>query len=83
PLTPRPDARLSYLLLWPHVRAGRGARAMPMLRAVPEAEAVAACLADALTAHGVAPRPLATPIAPQAARPAIQPAGANGEASPA
>ena len=87
PLTPRPDARLSYLLLWPHVRAGRGARAMPMLRAVPEAEAVAACLADALTAHGVAPRllvaPIATPAATQAPLPAIEPAGAHGEASPA
>ncbi|MFU7528468.1 photosynthetic complex putative assembly protein PuhB [Qipengyuania sp. ASV99] len=42
---------LGYFLLWPHVRPWRYAHPQPMLRAVPEAESVAALLADACAAH--------------------------------
>lgn len=38
---------LGYLLLWPHARPLRFSRPEPMLRAVPEAQKVAALLADA------------------------------------
>ncbi|MEO0872024.1 MAG: photosynthetic complex putative assembly protein PuhB [Pseudomonadota bacterium] len=38
---------LGYLLLWPHARPWRFARPQPMLRAVPDAQAVASQLAEA------------------------------------
>jgi hypothetical protein len=41
-------ARPSYILLWPHVRPLKLNRPQPMLRAVPEAQAAAAVLAEAL-----------------------------------
>lgn len=41
---------LGYALLWPHARPWRINRPQPMLRAVPEAETVAAMLADACAA---------------------------------
>jgi len=41
--------RLSYLLLWPHVRAGVQGRAQPVLRCIPDPEGAATLLADALT----------------------------------
>ena len=40
-------AKLSYLVLWPHVRPWRMARTEPSLRAIPDAERVAALLSDA------------------------------------
>jgi hypothetical protein len=39
--------RLGYIMLWPHVRSLRVIRPRPMLRAVPEANRVAALLFDA------------------------------------
>ena len=39
--------RLGYLLLWPHARPFRFLKPQPLLRAVPDAEGVAAKLADA------------------------------------
>jgi Bacterial PH domain len=42
--------RIAYLLLWPHARPWRAARAEPMLRAVPDAKRVAEVLARALIA---------------------------------
>jgi hypothetical protein len=42
--------RLSYLLLWPHVRAGVKGRAEPVLRCVADPQAAADVLADALAA---------------------------------
>ena len=49
-----PD-HIAFLHLWPHVRPWRVARPEPMLRAVPEASAVAALLTRAWsTANGVA-----------------------------
>ncbi len=41
------DARLSFLVLWPHVRPWRMARPEPALRAIPEAARVAEILAEA------------------------------------
>ena len=51
PLTPEAQSRLSYILLWPHVKAGKSARTEPMLRAVTDAASVAKILADAWAIH--------------------------------
>ena len=42
--------KLAYLVLWPHARPWRLAKAEPMLRAIPDAERVAQLLARALAA---------------------------------
>ncbi len=60
--------RIAYLVLWPHVRPWRLARAEPMLRAVPEAERVAQILARALAAGAAQAAPAMASAAP--ARPA-------------
>ncbi|NQX95044.1 MAG: PH domain-containing protein [Erythrobacter sp.] len=39
--------RLGYLLLWPHARSFRFFKPQPIMRSVPEAERIAAILADA------------------------------------
>jgi hypothetical protein len=44
-----PKTRLSYLLLWPHVRAGASGRTEPVLRCIGEPEHVAGLLAAGLT----------------------------------
>jgi hypothetical protein len=41
------EARLSYLVLWPHVRPWRMKHTQPALRAIPDAARVAGILADA------------------------------------
>ncbi len=46
-LTTTGQTRLSYMVLWPHVRPWRMRMPEPALRAVPDAERVAAILADA------------------------------------
>ncbi len=51
PLTLDGQTRLSYILLWPHVKAGKKAGVEPMMRAVPDAGSVAKLLADAWAAH--------------------------------
>lgn len=43
-----PADRIGYVHLWPHARPWHFARPEPMLRALPDAQAVAALLADAL-----------------------------------
>lgn len=48
PVTLTRDQHLSYLVMWPHVRPWRATPAQPMLRAVPEVDHVAQCLARAL-----------------------------------
>ena len=54
--------KLAYLILWPHARPWRFASPEPMMRAVPQAQRVAAILAGALAAaNDSAPRPRATP----------------------
>ena len=57
PLRLRPGLRIAYLQLWPHARPWHLSRTEPMLRSVPDAEAVAALLAQALALHadGAAP----------------------------
>lgn len=51
-LTLAGPVRLGYLYLWPHVRPLRLRTPEPMLTAIPGVEAVAALLADALSAAG-------------------------------
>ena len=71
-LTLRGDDRVSYLVLWPHARPWRAARAEPMLRFVPDAERVAGLLAQAAAAA------TDTPLQQQRANAAEQGAAANG-----
>ena len=49
--------RVAYLILWPHARPWRLAKAEPMLRAIPHADRVAQVLARALAAAADAPAP--------------------------
>jgi hypothetical protein len=48
PLRVSDDKRVSYLLLWPHIRPWGLRAPEPMLNAIPDAAAVAAKLAEAL-----------------------------------
>jgi Bacterial PH domain len=48
PLAISGDDRVAYLMLWPHVRPWRAARAEPMLRAIKDAEQVSQILARAV-----------------------------------
>jgi hypothetical protein len=50
PLTISGDDRVAYLMLWPHVRPWRAARAEPMLRSVDDAKHVSEILARAVVA---------------------------------
>lgn len=50
-LSLRGESRLSYLVLWPHVRPWRMARTQPSLRCVPEIDRVAAILGEAAEAR--------------------------------
>ncbi|AWN49877.1 phosphopantetheine adenylyltransferase [Methylobacterium terrae] len=70
PLRLKPGVRLAYLHLWPHARPWRLTRPEPMLRCVPEAEAIAKRIAAALAeANGqpvqaLPPAPVASPVLP-------------------
>jgi hypothetical protein len=61
------ETKLSYLVLWPHVRPWHARRTQPALRCIPEAEKVARLIAEAvetrMTEPRVAPRPQAVPVA--------------------
>lgn len=46
-----PGTKLSYLVCWPHVRPWRIANTQPALRCIPDAERVAALLADSAQAR--------------------------------
>ncbi len=67
-LTLRPGERIAYLLLWPHVRGWRLSRPEPVLRSVPEVQAVSAKLARALvgastpTTSASQPAPVPRPV---------------------
>ena len=50
-ITTRGETRLSYLVLWPHVRPWKMRKTQPALRAIPNAQSVAAILADAAETH--------------------------------
>jgi Bacterial PH domain len=75
-LTLERGTRIAWLHLWPHVRPWRVAQTQPMLRALPDAPAVAALLATAWSeVNGVAATPKAA--APAEARqpaPGVRPA---------
>ncbi len=68
-----PGQRLSWLVLWPHVRMWRFARPEAVLRAVPEVEAVAVVLGDALREREGRRE--------DRARPTLGPASAHGDPS--
>ncbi len=55
-LTPVEETRLSYAVLWPHVRPWHLRQPKPALRCIPEAETVARLLAEAVEAEREAPR---------------------------
>jgi hypothetical protein len=61
PLRLQSGQRIAYLQLWPHARPWHLSRTEPMLRSVPEAEAVVRLLAQALAAHVEESEPL-TPV---------------------
>jgi len=50
-ITTKGDTRLSYLVLWPHVRPWKMNKTQPALRAIPDAGTVARILADAAETH--------------------------------
>jgi len=55
--------RLSYAVLWPHMRPWHMTRVQPALRAIPDAERVAAILADAVEARAARPQISAMAVA--------------------
>jgi len=59
-----PGDKLAYLVLWPHARPWRLARAEPMLRAIPDAARVGQLLARALAASADMPAPAAPELEP-------------------
>ncbi len=54
-LTPVEETRLSYAVLWPHVRPWHLRQPKPALRCIPDPERVAAILADAVEARRLTP----------------------------
>ncbi|WP_233998554.1 photosynthetic complex putative assembly protein PuhB [Erythrobacter sp. YT30] len=72
---------LGYFLLWPHVRPFRFQHPQPMLRAVPDAEAVAMKLAEARSAFGAIERNLTQVKDAPVAKPQNEPA-VSGHRSP-
>jgi hypothetical protein len=67
----KPDVRIAWLHLWPHVRPWRLVRTQPMLRSLPDAERVARLLGDAWAAANAQPsaRAMGGGAAPIAAAP--------------
>lgn len=62
-----PQTRIGWLQLWPHARPWEVRRTQPMLRCLPDAERVAALLADAWLAQN--PQGRSAKAAPAAERP--------------
>lgn len=89
PLASTERRRLSYLVLWPHVRPWRLGRVEPMLRAVPDAGRVADILGLALAQAQALRRVDAeadaarAPAVPEAPVPAPEPATHDGRLRPA
>ncbi len=68
-----PATRLSFILLWPHVRAGVGGRAEPVLRCIAEPQLVANILVNGLsTSIGTQERATVAPPAKAAEHPGLQ-----------
>ncbi|SIT65566.1 PH domain-containing protein [Ectothiorhodosinus mongolicus] len=53
PMKVDPEQRISYVVLWPHVRPWRWLNPQPMLRGIPNAQAVAEVLANAMAENAV------------------------------
>jgi hypothetical protein len=75
-LTLERDTRIAWIHLWPHVRPWQVARTQPMLRALPDGQAVSALLASAWSAaNGVParaePQAQAAPSRDGALRPSL------------
>jgi hypothetical protein len=66
--------RVSYALLWPHIRPWRLRAPQPMLRALPDAAVAAARLSEALTGQ---PGPVAVALSQSAGRNLVSDATAN------
>lgn len=65
-LTTTGEAKLSYLVLWPHVRPWRMKTPEPALRCIPDAERVAQILAEAAETRVSQPELSVRPAEPQA-----------------
>lgn len=74
PLRLNDSSRVSYLLLWPHIRPWRLRMTEPMLNSIPDAAGVAAKLAEALTGR---PGPSAISLVPSGNADASSQAFAN------
>ena len=74
PLRLNDSSRVSYLLLWPHIRPWRLRLTEPMLNSIPDAAGVAAKLAEALTGR---PGPSAISLVPSGKADASSQAFAN------
>jgi len=71
-LTILKPARLSYIMLWPHLRVGHVLTPKPMLRALPQSQGVAQLLARALAASAGQ----AAPSIAEAEQPGARPSSA-------
>ncbi len=80
-LTLAPDSKISYIIMWPHVRAWSLSRPQPMLRSIPDAVAVARSFGEAVAA--TARTPVALGPVSAAASPVARPTGAIVEKRPA
>ena len=74
--------KLAYLVLWPHARPWRLARAEPMFRAIPDVGRVGQLLARALAASADMPVPAAPELQPDYAAPGYATNGASGSQTP-
>ncbi|MGA2993997.1 photosynthetic complex putative assembly protein PuhB [Bradyrhizobium sp.] len=74
PLRVCDSKRVSYVLLWPHIRPWRLRTPEPMLRALPDAAIAAARLSEALTGQ---PGPAAVALSQSAGRSLVSDATAN------
>jgi hypothetical protein len=74
PLGLADSSRVSYVLLWPHIRPWRLRTPEPMLRALPDAAIAAARLSEALTGQ---PGPAAIALSQSAGRNLVSDAAAN------
>ena len=76
-LSLREDAKLAYLIMWPHARPWRFARTEPSLRGIADAAGVAQVLARALAASAAQPVvPAPSPSVPSRDSVAAHPAAA-------
>ena len=73
PLALTEGNRLSYLVLWPHVRPWRNAKAEPALRLIPDAAKVARLLAEAVAVAMQDKVHVSAPVAVPAGKPASWP----------